>query len=208
MSPTPRLAHGSSVARFLENDFLENDFPAPQSGARATRQAFLPLERGASSWAAGGRAGDAVEPRPVRALPRASARGLRHDERSRSILPSSLRRTVQNTRNAQVSRTAGSRSGRGSTASWSGPTAPGLGSRATCAPASQEQRALCVPPLACVHRSCWRARTSTCPGEASEWMAYRAVPGAGSASPAVAKGCSCRWRRRDRRLGHAAAVAS
>ena len=134
--------------------------------------------------------------------------GLRHDERSRSILPSSLRRTVQNTRNAQVSRTAGSRSGRGSTASWSGPTAPGLGSRATCAPASQEQRALCVPPLACVHRSCWRARTSTCPGEASEWMAYRAVPGAGSASPAVAKGCSCRWRRRDRRLGHAAAVAS
>ena len=184
------------------------NFSRLQGSVRARSRGKAHLKRGSSSWAAGGRAGDAVEPRPVRALTRASARGLRHDERSRSILPSSLRRTVQNTRNAQVSRTAGSRSGRGSTASWSGPTAPGLGSRATCAPASQEQRALCVPPLACVHRSCWRARTSTCPGEASEWMADRAVPGAGSASSAVAKGCSCRWRRRDRRLGHAAAVAS
>ena len=67
------------------------------------------LKRGASSWAAGGRAGDAVEPRPVRAGSRTSARGLRHDERSRSTLPSSLRRAVQNTRSAQVSRTAGSR---------------------------------------------------------------------------------------------------
>ena len=46
-----------------------------------------------------------------------------------------------------------------------------------------------------------RARTSTSPGDSGEWMAGRAVPGASSARTAVAKGCRCRWRRRDRRLG-------
>ena len=38
-----------AVVRSLENDFLENDFPTLQGSVRATRQGYLPLERGASS---------------------------------------------------------------------------------------------------------------------------------------------------------------